>query len=377
MAGKSLKLKYIYSSLAILVTVCLLQSCKKSQAIPVVDLTGTSYSFYEDVTGGSISVPVTLSGTYDKTVTIDYSTSDSTATGGADYTSASGTVTIAPGKMSSAVTLYIIPDTAKKEDVTFKINFSNPVNCTLKGSMTAVKIRNTDYSNLVWSDEFSTPGALNTSFWNYETGTGSNGWGNNELESYTSSLSNVSIDTGYLHITAIKGSSPLYTSGRITTKGKKEFSHCRVVIRARLPEGQGIWPALWMLGANISTVSWPACGEIDIMELLGQDPSTVYGTVHWNDNGHVMQGGSHSLAGGKFSDSFHLFSLIWGPNHFQWLIDNQPYLYLSKSSVSAFPFDLPQFFIFNVAVGGNWPGSPDDTTVFPQNMIVDYIRVYQ
>jgi beta-glucanase (GH16 family) len=376
MKGKKQLQKCASFTITFLMVACLV-SCKKSQEIPVADLTGAAYSYYEDVTGGSISIPVTLSGTYDKTVSIAYTTSDSTAIGGTDYQSASGTVTFNPGKKSASITLYIISDTAQKQDVTFKINFSDPVNCTLKGSMTPVKIRNTDYVNLVWSDEFSTPGALDPSVWNYEIGTGSNGWGNNELESYTNSLDNVHIDTGYLHITAIKGISPLYSSGRITTKGKKEFTHCRVNIRAQLPEGQGIWPALWMLGANISTVSWPACGEIDIMELLGQNPSTVYGTVHWNDNGHVMQGGSTSLSGGKFSNSFHIFSLIWGPNHFQWLIDNQPYLYINKSATPAFPFDLPQFFIFNVAVGGNWPQAPDGTTLFPQNMIVDYIRVYQ
>lgn len=237
-----------------------------------------------------------------------------------------------------------------------------------------VQIQNTDYVNLVWSDEFSIS-PLDPSVWNYELGGG--GWGNNELETYTNLTDNVHIDSGYLHITATNPSVNDYRSGRITTMGKKEFTHGRIVIRAKLPEGKGIWPALWMLGSNFSTAGWPSCGEIDMMELLGDNPSTVYGTVHGNQGGHQSQGGSYSLPGGKFTDSFHIFTLIWAPNHFQWLVDNNSYLSIGKGQVSYFPFDLPQFFIFNVAVGGNWPGPPNGNTIFPQNMIIDYIRVYQ
>jgi hypothetical protein len=350
-------------------------SCKKSLPIPVVQISNSTFNVSEDAPSGTISLPVSLSAAYDKPVTIDYTTVDGTALAGKDYTAvSSGTITFQPGHQSLNLVLDIIRDTARKEDAIFKVEFSNPVNCTLSGTEFVVRIQNTDYANLVWSDEFSTS-PLSTSVWNYEQGAG--GWGNNELETYTDALTNVHIDTGYLHITATKVGGAYY-SGRLTTQGKKEFTHCRVDIRAQLPEGQGIWPALWMLGGNISTAGWPACGEIDIMELLGQNPAKVYGTAHWDQAGHVSQGGSYSLSVGKFSTGFHIFSLVWAPNHFQWLIDNQPYLYFSRSQVSGFPFDLPQFFIFNIAVGGQWPGDPDPlTTIFPQNMIVDYIRVYQ
>jgi beta-glucanase (GH16 family) len=132
-----------------------------------------------------------------------------------------------------------------------------------------------------------------------------------------------------------------------------------------------------MLGANISTVSWPKCGEIDMMEYLGHQTSTVYGTLHWDDNGHKYLGGNKTLSSGAFSDGFHIFTLVWTPSRFRWLVDGVQYYELDKNEVARFPFDLPEFFIFNVAVGGNWPGNPDGTTVFPQHMIVDYVRVYQ
>jgi len=370
--GASLKYLTLFT-LGILLILSANVSCKKSLPTPVAQIDNTEFNVWEDASGGTISLTVSLSGTYDKPVTIDYTTVDGSAIAGKDYTSASGTITIQPGQKDIILSLNVIQDTAKKENTSFKVEFSNPVNCTLSGTEFVIMINNTDYANLAWSDEFNAS-PLDPAVWNYETGGG--GWGNNELETYTNSADNVHIDTGYLHITATKVGSSYY-SARLTTQGKKIFTHCRVDIRAKLPEGQGLWPALWMLGNNISTAGWPSCGEIDIMELLGQNPSKVYGTVHWDQSGHVSSGGSMNLTGGTFSSGFHIFSLIWAPNHFQWLIDNQPYLIFNRSQVSGFPFDLPQFFIFNVAVGGNWPKPPDGTTVFPQNMIVDYIRVYQ
>jgi beta-glucanase (GH16 family) len=132
-----------------------------------------------------------------------------------------------------------------------------------------------------------------------------------------------------------------------------------------------------MLGANFGTAGWPKCGEIDIMELIGHLPSIVYGTIHWDNNGYTSRSGNYSLTGSKFSSGFHLFSLVWTPSYLKWYVDNQQYQFINRSEITGFPLDLPQFFIFNVAVGGNWPGSPDQTTVFPQHMIIDYIRVYQ
>lgn len=239
-----------------------------------------------------------------------------------------------------------------------------------------------DGYNLVWKDEFD-KSSIDESVWSFESGNGYNGWGNHELEYYTGRKENAAVNNGYLLITARKenyqGSS--YTSARMITHQKKSFMHGRVDIRAKLPEGKGIWPALWMLGENIDSVGWPACGEIDIMEVLGHDPGTLYGTMHWGSASatHHSKGNTFILPAGKFSDEFHVFSLVWEPGSIKLLIDNNEYFSLTKDDVAPdpYPFDDPQYFLFNVAVGGDWPGSPDATTVFPQRMIVDYLRVFQ
>jgi beta-glucanase (GH16 family) len=164
----------------------------------------------------------------------------------------------------------------------------------------------------------------------------------------------------------------------MTTQDKKFFKFGRIDIRAKLPVGKGIWPALWMLGTNINSVGWPACGEIDIMELIGTYPERVTGTMHWSGTSQ-SKGLNYSLSTGDFSQQFHAFSIIWTQDNIQWFVDDQ--LYLSASSadvgVAAYPFNADEFFIFNVAVGGNWPGSPDNSTLFPQRMFVDYVRVFQ
>jgi beta-glucanase (GH16 family) len=231
--------------------------------------------------------------------------------------------------------------------------------------------------NLTWSDEFE--GSQLGSDWTPEIGAG--GWGNNEWQYYRAENTNVA--GGYLTITAKKenfsGSS--YTSSRLITKGKKEFQYGRVDIRAKLPKGQGIWPALWMLGANISTVSWPACGEIDIMEMIGGNnrEKTVHGTVHWSNeaNAHAQYGGSKTLATGTYSDKFYVYSIEWDANSIKWFIDDVKYHEIDITPSHLSEFRAPHFFIFNIAVGGNWPGYPDATTTFPQQMYVDYIRVFQ
>lgn len=235
---------------------------------------------------------------------------------------------------------------------------------------------------LVWQDEFGGT-ALNETFWTHETGTGcpNCGWGNNELEYYQAK--NTSVAEGYLTIRAKKepvgGMS--YTSSRIITKGKKSFKYGRVDIRALLPKGQGIWPALWMLGSNISTVSWPKCGEIDIMEMIGGGPgrdNKTYGTAHWDQAGYKSNGGNYTLTDGKnLSDQFHVFSIIWDATSIKWYIDDTLYHTLDTTSGEMDEFRNEFFFIINLAVGGNWPGSPDATTLFPQKLVVDYIRVFQ
>jgi len=165
------------------------------------------------------------------------------------------------------------------------------------------------------------------------------------------------------------------------TKGQKVFKFGRIDIRAKAPKGKGIWPALWMLGNNIDAVNWPACGEIDILELLGHEPNKIYGTLHWGTNvaSHSSKGTSYVLSSGSFDQQFHVYSIIWTLDAIKILIDDQQYFQFAKSDVgsSNYPFNSDFFFIFNIAVGGNWPGSPDSTTPFPQRLVVDYVRVFQ
>jgi len=239
----------------------------------------------------------------------------------------------------------------------------------------------TSYTNmkLVWADEFDDT-ALNSDFWSFETGNGSNGWGNNELQFYRTQ--NTSIQDGHLVITAKKEpfGGKEYTSSRIMTNSKKDFRYGRVDIRAALPKGQGIWPALWMLGSNFDTVSWPACGEIDIMEMIGGGgrENTVHGTVHWQNEGkHAQFGGKTTLPSGTFSDQFAVYSITWDATSIRWFVDNKQYHVIDTTPAELDEFRRNFFFIFNVAVGGNWPGSPNTTTTFPQHMIVDYVRVFQ
>jgi beta-glucanase (GH16 family) len=235
---------------------------------------------------------------------------------------------------------------------------------------------------LVWQDEFE-GNSVDLSTWKFETGGG--GFGNNELQYYQEK--NTLVEYGNLIIKAKKESvgGREYTSSRMITLGKKEFKYGRVDIRAKLPKGQGIWPALWMLGANINTVSWPKCGEIDIMEMVGGGAGKddkVYGTAHWDNGGaHAQYGGNTSLANGKFfADEFHVFSIVWDASFITWYLDDVKFQ--EKNVIDITPAELSElrqefFFIFNVAVGGDWPGSPNGSTAFPQYMAVDYIRVFQ
>jgi len=231
---------------------------------------------------------------------------------------------------------------------------------------------------LVWQDEFEGDN-LNLSDWKHEIG--GSGWGNNELEYYQEK--NTTVRDGYLIITAEKENvgGKNYTSSRIITQGKKEFQYGRIDIRALLPQGQGIWPALWMLGNDISTVDWPACGEIDIMEMIGgtDKDNTLHGTAHWDNAGsHASHGGNTSLPTPKiFADEFHVFSIVWTPTTITWYLVDVQFHVMDTTPAELSEFQHKYYFIFNVAVGGNWPGSPDAATRFPQRMVVDYIRVFQ
>ncbi len=238
--------------------------------------------------------------------------------------------------------------------------------------------------SLTWSDEFNGPNgsAVDSSKWSFDIG--GNGWGNNELEYYTDRLANASLQDGALVIKALKETygGREYTSARLLTRNKFTQTYGRFEARIKVPYGQGIWPAFWMLGDNLSTVGWPNCGEIDIMEHIGREPSTVYGTLH----GPGYSGGngvsaSYSLPPSqKFSDAYHTYAVEWEPNVLRFYVDGLLYKTRTPADLPAgqtWVFNHPFFLIINVAVGGTWPGYPDATTVFPQQMQVDYVRVYQ
>ncbi|WP_319479763.1 family 16 glycosylhydrolase [uncultured Draconibacterium sp.] len=234
---------------------------------------------------------------------------------------------------------------------------------------------------LVWEDNFD-GNAVNTDNWTFETGSG--GWGNNELQNYTAG-NNATVQDGILTITAEKvndnkvpGS---YTSTRIITSGKQEFTYGRMEIRAKLPSGTGIWPAIWMLGANIGSAGWPACGEIDIMEYVGYQPNTVHATVH-TSAGSGGDGSGSSKTLNTAEEEFHVYGVFWTEKEMVFYTDspeNVTHRYAPSNKTSDnWPFDKPQFFILNVAVGGNWGGAQGiDNSIFPQSMEVDYVRVYQ
>lgn len=223
--------------------------------------------------------------------------------------------------------------------------------------------------------------------WNHDLGGG--GWGNNELQSYTPGAANAAYDgAGRLVIqarrenhTGADGIERDYTSARIKSQGLFEQRYGRVEARIKIPTGQGIWPAFWMLGTTFPTAGWPACGEIDIMENVGHHPGTVHGTLHGPgySAGNGLQGSVSLPEGQRFTDDFHVFEVQWEPREIRWYLDGK--LFRTRTPEDAGPnawaFDTPQFLILNIAVGGAWPGNPDQTTVLPQQMVVDYIRVYR
>lgn len=243
--------------------------------------------------------------------------------------------------------------------------------------------------NLVWADEFDAAAGTppNSEYWNYDIG--GHGWGNNELEYYTDRVENVAHDgEGNLVITATpEGVEDLnchygpceYTSARILTQGKVEFTYGRVEARIRVPYGNGIWPAFWMLGANFGQVGWPGSGEIDIMEIIGREPTMLYNTVHGVGYSGASGIGHGTDYGSPLSDDYHVFAIDWDPDAIRWYLDGELVNTLVPSDTNGrrWAFDHDFFIILNVAVGGNWPGLPDETTTFPQHMLIDYVRVYE
>ncbi len=242
---------------------------------------------------------------------------------------------------------------------------------------------------LAWGDEFSTPdgSSPNPAKWTYDLG--GKGWGNHELESYTSRTENAHVEKGNLVITARKesytgadGVTRDYTSARLKTQGHFAQAYGRFEARIKIPEGRGMWPAFWMLGEDIPSVGWPKCGEIDIMENVGKEPGTIHGSLHGPSN----TGRTSDLTsifsrpvGQNFADDFHLYAVEWEPGFVRFYVDSNLYATFNSSQWPAggtWVFDHPFFIIINLAVGGDWPGNPDASTKFPQSMLVDYVRVY-
>ena len=244
-----------------------------------------------------------------------------------------------------------------------------------------------EFKNLVLSDEFDTDNEINADIWTFDIGTGSNGWGNNEEQFYTNRTENISVQNGILIIKALKedynGSD--YTSSKILTKGLKEQAYGRFEARIQLPTGQGMWPAFWLLGANCGdgtadTEVWPNCGEIDIMEYRGQEPTVVHGSVH--GPGYAAGNAitkSYVLENDRFDTGFHVFGIEWSPEYINYYVDDVLYNQITRQQVQekgTWVFDQPFYIIINLAVGGNFIGAPIEETVFPQTMLIDYVRVY-
>ena len=237
------------------------------------------------------------------------------------------------------------------------------------------------FTELTLSEEFDTDGQPNPSIWGYEIGTGENGWGNQELQYYTDRSDNVTVQNGVLLITAREESfeGSAYTSARLITKDKFEQRYGRFEARIRLPYGQGIWPAFWMLGADIDENPWPGAGEIDIMEYRGQEPTVLIGSMH----GPGYSAGEaiskeYELTNDRFDTGFHIFGIEWGPEYVNFYVDDVLYNQITPEDVPGpWVFNKPFYILLNVAVGGTFVGSPDEETVFPQTMLVDYVRVYK
>jgi beta-glucanase (GH16 family) len=240
--------------------------------------------------------------------------------------------------------------------------------------------------SLVWSDEFN-GSEIDLNKWEHEV----NAWGggNNELQYYTDRPVNSYIQDSVLVIQALKETytgtegTREYTSARLRTMNKGDWKYGRFDIRAKLPYGQGLWPAIWLLPTDWVYGGWAASGEIDIMEMLGHETNKIYGTLHyggeWPNN--VRSGNSYTLTNGTFSGDFHVFTLEWDSTEIKWYVDDEHYLTLNNwfSSDHGFPapFDQKFHLLLNVAVGGDWPGNPNTSTIFPQTMLVDYVRVYE
>ena len=399
-------MKFYLRILGLISIVLLASRCKKEEVkvLPVASITrsieieegtadeNTSAELTISIKGDDIEYPVEVG---------YYFINESTTEDDLDFISSASPkmVTFNEGEKSKKVSIGIVADDVIEISEEFKVTLTRPSNCILgQDKQCTVKIlddegctdievcgyitpESYDGYSLVWQDEFAST-TIDETKWTHEIG--GNGWGNQEEQYYTDRVENSYIENGNLVIEAKKesynGSS--YTSARMITSGKYSVKYGRIDIRAKLPNARGTWPALWMLGDNIWTESWPKCGEIDIMELVGYDPTTVHSTVHWgnstNDKG-INGGGFYKEEG--FTEKYHVYTLIWDYNQLQFLVDDEVIHTIPRNQIDGgytYPFDKSFFFIFNIAVGGTWGGLQGiDQSAFPQKMYVDYIRVFQ
>ncbi len=390
--------------LTILAMGTLLSSCGKSEGnnnntvLPV--LSSQPVTLPEGNSGTtSFEFLFTLNKASTKEVSVRLTSLDGWAKSGLDYKKVEQILVFAPGETSKKLVVEVVGDDAKEGADDFSILLSEPKECSLLQSGYKGTIQNDDtkvvFSNdgfttpttypgytLAWADEFSGT-AVDAASWTFENGDGCPGvcgWGNNELQWYTQG-DNASVVDGKLIIEArpeTRGTKN-YTSTRMITKNKKTFKFGRIDIRAKLPYGKGIWPALWMLPQEDKFGGWPRSGEIDIMELLGQEPTKLYATVHYGPGPGSTNISRSTIAPAPLSDAFHVYSMIWEADRMRFLLDDVVFAEVKKADLGGnnYPFNEQFFFIFNMAVGGNWPGSPDATTYFPQFLIVDYVRVFQ
>lgn len=236
---------------------------------------------------------------------------------------------------------------------------------------------------LVWEDDFNGT-SVDPTKWQFQVGTGCPnvcGWGNNELEYYRAE--NATVAGGFLTIRAKQEAfgGKSYTSARLRSQGLADFTYGKIEMRAKLPIGRGMWPAFWMLPTNSPYGNWPVSGEIDIMEYLGHQPTQMFGTLHYGNPNQIFSSSSTSLPSGTFHDDFHTFAIEWEPNQIRWLLDGVQYAcksnWISSAAGYPAPFDKPFHMLLNLAVGGNLPGSPDASTIFPQDYVIDWVRVWQ
>ena len=381
--------------LTALFIISIFNGCNSDDDDKIPSVSIESIQVEEGNTINNLEIELTLTNSADYDLSVDVRTVDGTAVKEKDYNTFYEVIIFNAGQTQASFNIEILGDENPEQNEIFSIRLENPYNVNIDNSFAIVTLINDDehifsipengYSTpetyegmtLVWSDEFDGT-TINTSNWTFEIGTGTWGWGNNELQYYQED--NTSIIDGNLVIEARKQTleSSNYTSSRLITRNKKSFQYGRVDIRAAMPEGQGLWPALWMLGSNHLQVGWPTCGEVDIMEMIGGEgrDNILRGTAHWNQSGHSYYG-QQFTNDTKLSKEYHVYSIIWDEQNIRWYFDDINFntMDITPAELSAFHNNF--YFIMNIAVGGNWPGNPDTSTYFPQWMIVDYIRVFQ